>query len=139
MDAISQEVKDKNGNKLITTVKGNVILKLVKEKRQRKLGVINRAKRIFTIKRKRAKHLHRKTNSYGFNHHLISRAKTFDTILLKDEYGEYTFPVSKILAHGKTFMHFLQQGFELQIFLPLEIIELHRKADKIPTYNFGSE
>lgn len=134
MDAISQLVPDKNGNKLILTVKGNVFLKLKNEKRKRKLGVINRAKKIFIIKRNRQKHLHRKTNSYGFNHHIISKAKTFDKILLKDEYGEYQFPISKILDHGKTFLHFMQKGFELQIFLPLEIIELHRKSEPIPTF-----
>lgn len=134
MDAISQQVKDKNGNKLTITMKGRVLLSLIKEKHQRNIGVIDRAKKILIIKRKRAKHLHRKTNSYGFNHLFISKAKSFDKILLQDEYGEYQFPISKILDHGKTFLHFAQKGFELQVFLPLEIIELHRKPQSIPTF-----
>lgn len=133
MDAISQQVADKNGNKLIIKVSGNVFLKLSKEKRHRRLGLIDRDKKLFIINRKREKHLHRKSNSYGFNHHLISKAKTFNKILLTDEFGEYQFPINKILDHGKTFMHYKQQGFELQIFLPIEVIELNRKAQKTIT------
>jgi hypothetical protein len=102
---------------------GNVFLKLVAENKRRRLGYIDRAKRELVVKRKRDKHLHRKSNSYGFNHHILSKAKTFDTILLTDEFGEYRFPVAKVMAHGRTFLHFKQQGFELQIFLALEIIE----------------
>lgn len=136
MDAISQQVADKNGNKLIIKMSGNVFLKLSTEKRQRRLGFIDRAKKLFIINRKREKHLHRKSNSYGFNHHLISKSKSFDKILLRDEFGEYQFPISKVLDHGQTYLHFQQQGFELQVFLPLEIIELHRKSQKIPTYIF---
>lgn len=134
MDEISQQLADKSGNKLIITMSGNVFLKLTKEKRQRKLGFIDRAKKTFIITRKREKHLHRKTNSYGFNHHLISKSKTFDKILLKDEFGEYQFPISKVLDHGRTFMQFSQQGFELQVFMPLEIIELHRTPQHIPVF-----
>lgn len=128
MDAISQQVADKNGNKLIVTVSGNVFLKLSTEKRHRRLGLIDRDKKLFIINRNREKHLHRKSNSYGFNHHLISKAKTFNKILLKDEFGEYQFPINKILDHGKTLMHYKQKGFELQIFLPIEVIELNRKS-----------
>lgn len=126
-DSISQQVPDKNGNKLTITIKGKVLLKLVKEKHQRKLGIIDRARRILIIHRKRYKHLHKKMNGYGFNELLISKAKTFDKILLKDEYGEYVFPIAKIFDHGKRYLHFKGEGFELQLFLPIEIIELHKK------------
>lgn len=129
-DAISQQIADKDGNTLIIEMSGNVFLKLDKENRQRRLGFIDRNKKLFIITRNREKHLHQKSNSYGFNHHIISKAKSFDKILLKDNYGEYEFPVSKILDHGKTYLQFKQKGFELQIFLPLEVIELHRKPQK---------
>lgn len=128
-DTISQQVVDKQGNQLWIMNSGNVFLKLVKEQRKRKLGFIDRGKKTFSIRRKRAVHLFRKGNAYGFNHHLLSKAKTFDMIILSDEFGEYEFPVSKVMQHGKSFMHFKQQGFELQIFLPLEIIENCRKKD----------
>lgn len=116
---------------------GNVFLKLG-QKKQRRIGFIDRKKKTFVVTRNREKHLYRKTNSYGFNYHIISKAKTFDTILLKDEYGEYEFPVSKLLEHGKTVLHFAQQGFELQIFLPLEIIEMYLKKVKHPVQDIAT-
>lgn len=133
-DSISQQVPDKFGNALMIMNSGNVFLKLAKEKRNRKLGFIDRGKKIFFINRKRAKHLFRKSNAYGFNHHLLSKSKSFDTISLKDEFGEYEFPVSKVMQHGKTHLHFKEQGFELQLFLPLEIIENCRKKDLVETF-----
>lgn len=128
-DFICQQKADKNGNSLWIMNSGNVFLKLMKETKKRRLGYIDRGKRIFMVRRKRATHLLRKINSYGFNHHLISKAKSFDKISLRDEFGEYVFPVSKVMEHGKTHLHFKQKGFELQIFLPLEIIELCREKD----------
>lgn len=128
-DFIVQQKPDKHGNSLWIMNSGNVFLKLAKETKKRRLGYIDRGKRIFMVRRKRATHLFRKINSYGFNHHLISKAKSFDKISLRDEFGEYEFSVSKVMEHGKTHLHFKQQGFELQIFLPLEIIENCRQED----------
>lgn len=133
MDKISQQVADEKGNKLIVMISGNVFLKLTSEKRNRKLGIIQRAKRCFIVKRKRHKHLHNKSNSYGFNHHFLSKAKTFDKILLKDEYAEYEFPLSKLLDHGR-FLFFEKVGFEKQIFLPLEIMEQFKKSSSIKAF-----
>lgn len=133
-DSISQQVADKHGNSLWIMNSGNVYLKLLKEKKKRRLGFIDRGKKIFYIRRKRATHLFRKTNAYGFNHHLMSKAKSFDTISLKDEFGQYEFPVSKIIRHGRTHLQFKKKGFELQLFLPLEIIENCRHQDIIETF-----
>lgn len=133
-DSISQQVADKHGNSLWIMNSGNVYLKLLKEKKKRRLGFIDRGKKIFYIRRKRATHLFRKANAYGFNHHLISKAKSFDTISLKDEFGQYEFPVSKIIGHGRTHLQFKEKGFELQLFLPLEIIENCRHQDIIETF-----
>lgn len=128
-DSISQQVADKNGNSLWIMNSGNVYLKLAKEKRKRRLGFIDRGRKMFNVSRKRASHLFRKANSYGFNHHLLSKAISFDTISLKDEFGQYEFSVKKVMEHGKTHLHFKEKGFELQIFFPLEIIENCRHKD----------
>lgn len=133
-DTISQRVPDKFGNAIVIMMSGNVILKLASETKQRRLGYIDRNKKTLIVKRKRDKHLHYKSNSYGFNHHILSKAKTFDTILLEDEFGKYKFPVSKVMEHGRTHLQFKQQGFELQIFMPLEIIENCRVKDEIRAF-----
>lgn len=124
VDTVSQLVADKQGNKLKIMNSGNVWLKLLAEPHERKLGFIDRERRQFVVHRKRAEHLHRKSNSYGFNHHMLSKAIAFDTVLLEDEYGRYAVPIAKILTHGA--MHFKEQGFELQIFVALEIIEIFK-------------
>lgn len=126
-DFIFQQVPDNQGNAIWIMNSGNVFLKLLKEQKKRRLGYIDRGKQTFIIRRKRHTHLLRKINSYGFNHHMISKAKSFDKISLRDEFGEYTIPVSAVLMHGKK--HFKKQGFELQIFLPLEVIETFREKD----------
>lgn len=92
---------------------------------KRKIGVINLQGRFLFIRRVRAEHLHKKSNSYGFNHHILANATKFDKIKLADDFGTYVFPVSLVLEQGK-FLHFKQQGFERQLFLDLDIIKKHR-------------
>lgn len=91
------------------------------KRRRRELGYVDVSARQFRVKREREKHLHRKSNSYGFNEHVIKTAKTFDTVVLTDETGTYFIPLSEISKHGK-YMFFKQKGFEIQLFVPLEII-----------------
>ena len=70
----------------------------------------------------------RKNNSYGFNEHLIKTGKTFDKIKLIDDGGTYVFPKSEILEKGK-YLFFKEQGFEKQLFLPLEEINKFKVQD----------
>jgi hypothetical protein len=94
----------------------------------REVGKVNLKERIIEIKRDKAKHLFRKNNSYGFNEHLIKTAKTFDKIKLTDDGGTYIFPKSEILEKGK-YLFFKEQGFEKQLFLPLEAINKFKIQD----------
>lgn len=104
----------------------NIHLKLKGENRKRLVGRMNKAKRILEVKRKRGKHLHYTSNSYGFNYHILSNAKLFDKILLSDEHGEYAIPVEAILDDGK-FLFFKQQGFEKQIFMTLSQMDKFKR------------
>ncbi len=128
-DEISQNLEDKNGNKIMVMKSGNVFLHLNQQKRRR-IGRIDRTKRIFMCERNRGKHLFRKMNAYGFNEYLISKAKSFDRVLLSDDFAEYLIPISDISLHGRNYLHFQKQGFELQLFIPLEILEKYRKTQK---------
>jgi hypothetical protein len=121
-------IKDESGNGdlLIAEHFESVIkmsLKLESEQgRKRLIGVIDEKERVMTIRRKRSKHLHYMSNSYGFNHFILDKAKLFDDVLLYDDYGAYRIPRKYILENGK-FMNFKNNGgFELQIFLSLDLI-----------------
>jgi len=120
------DMVDTHGNRLYS--KGaTVYLKLAKGG-HRKLGVIDPKQRVFAIKRERGEHLFRKFNAYGFNHHFFSTpSAVFDKILLEDEYGKYVFPVKEIINDHSTYLHFLGQKFERQVFLPLEVMERFRQ------------
>jgi hypothetical protein len=116
-------ILDEKGNELRAKTNGNVIslyLKLV-EKSERLLGIIDKKEKTFQIKRNREKHLFKRNKSYGFNHYVLKNAKTFDKIYLLDDINSWIIPVKFILENG-SFMQFQQQGFELQIFIPLEKI-----------------
>ena len=117
-------ILDEKGNELIAKTNDKIIslyLKLSTEKSERLLGIIDKNEKTFQIKRIREKHLFKRNKSYGFNHYVLKNAKTFDKIYLLDDITSWIIPVKFILENG-SFMQFQQQGFELQIFIPLEKI-----------------
>ncbi len=119
---ITKQIVDSTGNKIIASNNGSrikVLLKLQNELRSRLLGYINIKSKSIKIIRKKDLHLLRKNNSYGFNHTLLSDAKTFNKILLKDEVNSWKIPTQFILDNGK-FLFFKEQGFERQIFISLD-------------------
>lgn len=106
----------KQNDKLIS-----LYLKLGKLK-QRFIGTVTKSTKTFEVRRKRGKHLHIKSNSYGFNYHALDNKKSFDTVRLSDEISDWKIPVNFILENG-SFLYFKEQGFEKQIFVSLEQIE----------------
>lgn len=122
------DMTDTHGNRLYS--KGATVYLRLTKGETRKLGVIDPKEKIFAIKRERVKHLFRKFNAYGFNHHFFSTPTTaFDKILLEDDYGKYIFPVKEIINENSTYLHFLGQKFERQVFLKLERMETFRQDD----------
>ena len=124
---------DEKGNLLIIKNNGKRIilsLKLVAETRYRRLGVVNLAQKTLECRRKFSKHLLRKANAYGFNYNLLDTAKLFDKVRLMDEQNEWVIPREWILKNG-SFLWFLHQGFERQIFANLVDIEQFKIEAKI--------
>lgn len=124
------KISDSEGNVLVTqnfTDVGviKVSLKLAREKRERLLGTINILAKELTVTRIRGKHLHVKSNSYGFNHYVLSKTRKFTHVRLIDDKGVYRIPVEEILAEGK-FLFFKQAGIEKQIFYPLQLMEKYK-------------
>ncbi len=122
MKKMTSILSDNDGNFIRVVDAGDtrvVSLKLKGDTRERLIGTLSKQRRELLVTRIRAKHLLQKNKSYGFNYHVLSKAKQFDHVRLEDDYDAYLIPVSYILEQGK-FLFFKQQGFEKQIFLSLE-------------------
>jgi len=100
-------------------------LKLHSEKAARDIGSVRLDNKTLMVKRDKSKHLFKKNESYGFNEYLIRNGKTFEQIMLTDDDGVYLFPKELILEKGE-YLHFKQEGFERQLFLPLSLIKQHQ-------------
>jgi hypothetical protein len=100
----------------------NNVISIIINGKKKKIGTIDRDNRLLVTERTRSKHLMNANKSYGFNHQVMKNAKAFDRIKLTDEKGTYLIPREMILQRG-TFLHFLSQGYEKQIFLTLKDIE----------------
>jgi hypothetical protein len=109
------ETEEKEGFLYIT-------LHLKGSRKGRNIGRVRLADRTLEIVRNREKHLMKKGRAYGFNEYVIRHAKTFDTIELQDDYGTYVFPRLMVLDKG-SYLHFKDEGFEKQLFLPLFLIQ----------------
>jgi len=119
---------DKDGN--IVFIKDSEIrLRIKGHKRIRKLFSIHKPLNLIYCERKRKKHLHIKSDSYGFNWEVLMKAKSVENVLLKDELGMYLIPIKFIKDRGQ-FMHFAKKKFELQIFLPLEEINKYKTDER---------
>jgi len=127
-------VSDDFGNNITCANNGKRVilsLKLVKEARRRRIGVINLERKTLEVKRTKSLHLFRKLNAYGFNHKLLNDSKLFDKVRLLDDFEEWLIPKEFILNNG-SFLNFVNKGgFELQIFVPLEKLSDFKKAPKI--------
>jgi hypothetical protein len=128
---IKMAIIDNSSNALLIYFDGKVELEIATEKSPRNLGTIK--EKTLYVERNREKHLHRKSNSYGFNYYLLNNVKVFDSVaLLEDGQTYYNIPKEKIIEFGKV-MYFKnsQDGnsFEVQIFLSRDIIKLYQKND----------
>lgn len=133
---------DPSGNRILLRVfydeKGlpanaNVHLRLVSEKAPRLLGSVDFASRTFYCKRKTSKHLHRKSNSFGFNWTVLNDSflQIEKVYIIVDDTEHFRFRKSLMDEFG-TFLNFKQQGFELQRFLRTELISTHSDVPRNP-------
>lgn len=114
-----------------------ISLKLKEENRPRQIGSYDFITRTFHCKRKTAKHLHRKSKSFGFNWTILNDKflAVENVYLIVDDEEHYKFPISLINDYGQ-FLNFKQQGFELQRFMSFELI---KRYSKIPRHPNGTD
>lgn len=124
---------DDTGGNYLMIKQNNKLIHLylhLKNFQKRFIGTVTKSTRTLTTRRIRSKHLFQKLNAYGFNYHVLSRQSSFDFINLSDDLGNHwKLPVKYVLESGKDaneFLHFKQQGFELQKFVSLENLEQFR-------------
>lgn len=122
-------IMDKIGNALVCYKDGKVKISINSENRDRNVGMI-KDKMLF-VDRSYEKHLHRKSNSYGFNYHLLKLSKSFDSVAInEDDERLFVVPKQVILDFGKV-MYFKNSedgnSFEVQIFLNRDIIKNYLK------------
>ena len=121
-------ILDNSGNVMTITFKGLVHLHLNKEKRPRKLGLID-GDTLF-VERNSEKHFHRKTRSYGFNYLILKKLDEIKTVhLTEDGLRKYRIPKSAVLNLGQVlnFKYAAEdQSFEVQIFLRKDYMQSYR-------------
>lgn len=114
---------DKIGNQLAFEFGGKVSLKIRTEgNRKRNIGFI---KNDTLHVNREAEHVFLKTNSFGFNYNLLVMTDIFSHVSIVYNGKFYRIPKKSIVDYGKV-MNFKEStdgnSFELQIFLPLQII-----------------
>ena len=133
---------DASGNRILLRVffderglpaNANIHLRLAAEKAPRLLGSVDFTTRTFFCKRKTAKHLHRKSNSFGFNWTVMNDSflAIENVYIIVDDQDHYRVKKSVMEEYG-SFLNFKQQGFELQRFLNRDIIEANSDIPKNP-------
>jgi hypothetical protein len=117
-------IPDSIGNQLIIHKDGNVGLKIKTENgRERNLGAILDCT-LYAMRE--TKHIFIKSNSIGFNYHLLKDIGLFNTVILQLEQTFYQIPKDSIIQFGKI-MNFKEASddndFDLQIFISLDILK----------------
>lgn len=136
---------DKSGNRIFLRVfydmagipvNANIHLRLAAEKAPRLLGSMDFATRTFYCRRKTSKHLHRKSNSFGFNWTVMNDAfLAIDTVYIVVDDQDHFRIKKSVLEEWGSYLNFKQQGFELQRFLNRDIIEANSDIPKNPKSN----
>ena len=108
-------------------------LKLKSENKRRNIGTIYFNDRSFHVLRDSGKHYHYVSKSYGFNWNIIDDdfLNIKSVYLVVDKSERYIIPKSVMETYGK-FLNFKQQGFELQKFLPMDMIKTFRDTEYNP-------
>ena len=102
---------------LWVTPSGEIRLQLPNQK-PRNIGWFSDSGDTFHCQRNPAKHLHYKSQSYGFNFELL-RDGNFFWVIIHLPFNELLVTSRIHILEKGSFLHFADKGFERQIFLPL--------------------
>ena len=130
---------DEYGNKIFT-INDGAYLKLVDEKHPRKILDISDDGKFSKYVKK--ENIFRKTNSIGFNYHLlVEMEKVLKSPVIQiaiEDIGEFEIPAKDILEE-KQFLNYKNNGFEIQCFYPIEKMKVLTKYKEPKTYSIGDK
>ena len=117
---MTYELPDNKGNRLLLISGKPYQIKLELKGRKPKLiaQYDNTSKTLF-VKRNSARHYHYKSKSYGFNAELLNSLE-IDNVNITIDREQFIIPFSEF--KNARHLNFGQEGYELQKFLPVEII-----------------
>ena len=121
---MTNTVQDDFGNEIFAE-NDKIYLNLKEDNRKRLLGRLELDSKTLYVKRNRERHLHYKSNSYGFNYLIIKNGTKFNKVVIADNIETFTIPKDDILEKGR-FLFFKQQGFERQIFISLDDLQEYK-------------
>ena len=114
------EMLDNKGNKLVLESGKPYRIKLeLKGKRPKLIAQWDNESKTLFVKRNSARHYHYKTRSYGFNAELLGSLE-IDNVNITIDREQFIVPFTEF--KNARHLNFSQEGFELQKFLPVEII-----------------
>lgn len=133
---VIQTVNDNKHNQLVikadirTQKLLKVAIRLATEDSVRNVARVDLNEKKMYMRRDHTKHFHFVSKSYGFNWTVISDSVGWDTLVLAVTFGDgdkevYEIPRSVLLTSGRI-LNFQQQGFEIQKFVPVELIRKYR-------------
>lgn len=112
--------EDKYGNEISIGETGKIFLKLKSEDRTREIGDLRIVEdKVYYLKISKEKYIFLKLNAWGINEFILSNLQEDDIVIIKTEKQTYESTIKNILENGQYYF-FKKQGFEKQIFLPLE-------------------
>ena len=110
----------------VFVTQGKAFIKLRSEKRPKLIGFMGGHRgNVLIMQRSEERHMMQRIRGYGFNVCLLEKfliPKGLSVGLEIDGKYKYALDPKLIMEHG-SYLHFKNQGFELQIFLSLENIE----------------
>tara|TARA_R100001198_G_C5243345_1_gene221703 strand:+ start:29240 stop:29629 length:390 start_codon:yes stop_codon:yes gene_type:complete len=114
-----QVITDSAGNKL-TIAGGEVKLDLAHKTKTRNIGrFIKTSENTIYFKRARERNMFLKKPSWGIHWEVLNLLSDNDSINITTEFCTYWVNVKKAKETGE-FLHFKNQGFEKQFFIPIE-------------------
>ena len=114
------ELPDNKGNRLLLITGKPYQIKLqLKDRKPKVIAQYDSTTKTLFVKRDSTRHYHYKSKSYGFNSELLNSLE-IDNVNITIDREQFIVPISEF--KNARHLNFSQEGFELQKFLPVEII-----------------
>lgn len=117
---MTYEMQDNKGNRLLLISGKPYLVKLeLKGRKPKLIAQWDSTTKTLFVKRNSARHYHYKSKSYGFNAELLSSLE-IENVNMTIDREQFVVPFSEF--KNARHLNFGQEGYELQKFLPIEII-----------------